>query len=183
MPRLRVGLSHAKPQGKPAVELRVRQEQISTLIQPVHDRLIGRVPTLVPKTNQVQGHRRRQFKPGVLSYPICELLREPHMLANMMLQALDSTMPDYKPQLQRPKAAPQLNMPVAIVNDGSGFRRLIPQIFGQNAESLNQGLPVRHPEAAAIEIGKHPLMRIEIVAVRRVHPVLKVPKLRTEHRR
>ena len=48
-----IGLSHAKPQGKPTVELRVRQKQIPTLIQPVHDRLIGRVTPLVSKTNQV----------------------------------------------------------------------------------------------------------------------------------
>ena len=105
------------------------------------------------------------------------------MLANVMLQALHSVMPDHKPQLQRAEAAPQLNMPVTIINDCSGFRRLISQILRQNAECLNQCLPVRYPEAAAIEVGKHPLMRIEVVAVRDVHPVLKVPKLRTEHRR
>lgn len=50
---LRVGLSHTKSQGKPAVELGVRQEQIPTLIQAVHDRLIGRVAALVPETNQI----------------------------------------------------------------------------------------------------------------------------------
>lgn len=48
-----VGLSHAKPQCKPAVELGMGQEQIPTLIQPIHDRLIGRVAALVPETNQV----------------------------------------------------------------------------------------------------------------------------------
>ena len=48
-----VGLSHAKPQGKSAVQLRVRQEQIAALIEPVHDRLIGRVVSFVPETNEV----------------------------------------------------------------------------------------------------------------------------------
>src|SRR5437763_13562530 len=103
------------------------------------------------------------------------------MLANVMLQSLHSVMPDHKPQLQRAKPATQLNVPVAIIYDVSRFRSLISQILRQYAECLDQGLPVRYPEAAAIEIGKHPLMRIEIVAVREIHPFLKMPKLRTEH--
>ena len=53
MPRLRMRLSHAQPQRHLPIQLRVRQKQIATRIQPVHDGLIRRIVALVPEADQV----------------------------------------------------------------------------------------------------------------------------------
>ena len=73
-------------------------------------------------------------------------------------------------------------MPVAIVDHRTRFRRLVPQILRQDAQRLNQRLPIRDPETTAIEIRAHPFMRIEIVAVSELNPILEMPELRTHHR-
>src|ERR1039458_8938541 len=87
------------------------------------------------------------------------------MLANVVLQAFDSVVADHEPELQRAEAASELDVPVAVVDDCARLGSLIPQVLGQNAQRLNQRLAVGDPEAVAVEVGEHPLMRIEVVAV------------------
>src|SRR5271170_5762031 len=94
------------------------------------------------------------------------------MLANVVLQAFNSVMPDYEPKLERSKTPAEWDMPVAIINHCAGFRRLITQIFRQHRERLNQVLAVRDIEDAAIAICEHPFMRIEVIAIREFHAIL-----------
>ena len=103
------------------------------------------------------------------------------MLANVMLQAFDAVVADHEPQLQRAEAASQLNVPVAVVDDCSRFGGLIPQVFRQDAQGLNQRLAVGDPEAVAVEVGEHPFMRIEVVAVGEFDAALQVAEFRAEH--
>ena len=117
VPRLRVGLSDAEPQGEFAIQLSVGQEQVTTAIQAFHDALICRIATLVAKANQIQRHGRGQLKAIIVAYPFGELLRQFHMLANVMLQAFHAVVTDYEPQLQRAEAAAELDVPVTIVDD------------------------------------------------------------------
>src|SRR5208282_5902694 len=90
-----------------------------------------------------------------------ELLSQAHVLANVMLQAFDPVMPDHKPTLERAKTASELDVPVAIINDGAGFRLLVSQGFRQHGERLDQVLAVGDVEDIAIEVGEHPFVRVE----------------------
>src|SRR6185437_4417059 len=109
-----------------------------------------------------------------------ELLRQPHVLANMELQPFNSVMPQHEPQLERPKATAERYLPVTVVDDRARFSCLITQIFRQHAEGLDQSFSIGHVKAIAIEIGEHPLVRIEAVAVRGFDAIVKETKLGTE---
>ena len=71
-------------------------------------------------------------------------------------------------------------MPVAVIENRAGFGLLVAQVFGQNAERLDQDLAIGYPEAVAIEIGEHPLVWIEAVAVGVIESVVDVAELRAE---
>src|SRR5579872_4137728 len=105
------------------------------------------------------------------------------MLPDVILQTLHAVVSDDEPQLQRTKTASQLNLPVAIINHRSRFRRLIAQIFRQNAQRLNQRLTVGDAKAVAIESREHPLMRIKGVTVSQLQAAMNLPKLRAQRRR
>src|SRR5579862_3262942 len=105
------------------------------------------------------------------------------MPANVMLQSFDAVMADHEPQLQRAETASELDVPVAVVDDRSRFACLIAKIFGQDAQGLNQRLAVGHPETAAVKVGEHPFMGIEVVAVGEFDAVLQMAKFGAEHGR
>src|SRR5579859_917405 len=94
------------------------------------------------------------------------------MLANVVLQAFDAVMPNDKPKLERPKAASELDVPVAIINDRARVGRRVAQVLAQNRERADQVAPVGHVEAVAIEVGKHPFVRIESVTVGELDAIL-----------
>src|SRR5258707_15528753 len=98
------------------------------------------------------------------------------MFANVMLQALHAIMPDHKPQLQRTKPPPQLNVPVAVIDHCPRLSRLVAQVLRQNRKRLNQVLAVGDIETIAVESCKHPLVRIESVAVGKLDAVMNKPK-------
>ena len=85
--------------------------------------------------------------------------------------------------LECPKASPERDLPVAIVDDRSSFSGFVAQIFRQHAQGLDERFAVGDVEAIAIEIREHPFMRIEAVAVRKLNAGLGVAKLRTNRRR
>ena len=101
----------------------------------------------------------------------------------MVLQAFHAIVADHEPQLQRAEAAAELNVPVAIVDHRARFRGLVAQVFRQNAQRLDERLAVGDPEAVAVEVGEHPLMRIEVVAVGEFDSVLQMAELRAERGR
>jgi hypothetical protein len=51
VPRFRAGLAHTQPQRHLPVQLRMREKQIAAPVQTVHDRLIRRIPSFVPKAH------------------------------------------------------------------------------------------------------------------------------------
>lgn len=110
MPRLGIGLSDAESQRELPVQLRMGQEQISTSVQPIHNRLIGRIAGLVPEANQVERSESGEFITLIPAHPTRKFLCQAHVLAYVMLQPFDSVVSNHKPQLQRAEPAPQLNM-------------------------------------------------------------------------
>src|SRR5579863_9287574 len=144
------------------------QEEVAAAVEAVHyplihDGLIGGVCAFVAKTDQVQRHGRSKLKFIVVAHPAGELLREFDVTADVVLQTFYSVVADHKPQLYRAETTAELDMPVAVVDDRARFCSLIAQVFGQDAERLNERFAVGDPEAAAVEVGEHPFMRIEIV--------------------
>ena len=79
----------------------------------------------------------------------------------------------FRARKRRPRGICQF----AVVDDRAGFGGLIAQVFGQYAESLDQGSPVGDKETIAIKVGEHPLVGIEAVAVSQFDPVLDVTEL------
>src|ERR1700739_1200206 len=61
VPRLGIRLSHTKRQRELPVQLRMGQEHIPALVQPVHNRLVGRVSGLVAEANQIERGGRSRF--------------------------------------------------------------------------------------------------------------------------
>jgi hypothetical protein len=103
VPRLRVGLPDAKPQREFAVELGVGQKKIAARVQPVHQKLIGLILIGTIARNRKQTRLRGgrgDLEALIIAHPARELLRQAHVLANVMLQAFDAVMPDHKPELE-----------------------------------------------------------------------------------
>ncbi len=114
----------------------MRQVEVSAAIQPVHQLLIYFVPALVTEADQVERRRRGEFETRIVSDPACELLSEFNVTPNVILQAFDAIVPNYKPEFKRAKAATERNLPVAIVKHRARFRGLVAQVFRQNAQGL-----------------------------------------------
>src|SRR5450755_3538233 len=100
-----------------------------------------------------------------------------------MLQALDAVVTNYKPQFKRAKTASELDVPVAIVNHRAGFRRLVAQVLRQNGERLDQVLSIGDVEYVAIEVGEHPFMRVEGVAVGKFDAIVDETEFRAQRGR
>src|SRR6266496_5869470 len=156
------------------------QIKIATSVQCVHEALVGLVARPQPETNQVQRRGNGQLKTRVAADPARELLGQPDVLADMELQSFDSVIAKHEPQLQRAKPAAERNVPIAIIDDGPRFRGFVPQIFGKNAERLDQYLAVRNVKTVTIEVRKHPFVRIEAIAVGVLEAGVDVAKLRAE---
>src|ERR1700757_1191800 len=102
------------------------------------------------------------------------------MLANVVPQAIYSVVTNHKPQLERAEAPPEGDLPVAVIDDGTRFGGLVAQVLREDAESLDQGLAIGNVEAIAIEVGEHPLMWVEAVAVCKFETTMEVAKFGAE---
>jgi len=158
MPPSGICLPHAQPQGQTIIQSRMREIKVPAAVEAVHQGLIGSIPALVPEAHQIQGHRRGHLEAVVTLDPPRKLLCQLDVPPNLMLQPFHAVVPDDEPELQRPEAPPQRNLPVAIVNHGPGFGGLVAQIFRQHAQSLDEHLAVGHIKAIAVEIGEHPFV-------------------------
>src|SRR5579872_2594148 len=98
----------------------------------------------------------------------------------VILKALNPVMANDEPQFQRAKSPAERNLPIPIIENRSRLGGFVPQILRKDAESLDQSLAIRDIKAVAIEIGEHPLMRIERVAVRKFYSVVRVAELRAQ---
>src|ERR1035437_7527377 len=130
MTGLSVSLADAKPKSEFAIELGMRKVEVAAAIQPVHQELISLILiTMIsraqPEADKVELGGRGEFEARIAAHPGGELLSQAHVLANVVLQPFDPVMPDHKPQLERAKPASELDVPVAIINDGAGFLCLV----------------------------------------------------------
>src|SRR5260370_38837728 len=107
MPFLRVGLANAKPQRQLPIQLRVREEEVATVVQALHDGLVYSVSSFVAETDQVQRDRRGQLEAVVILHPICEPLRQLHVATNVVLQALSAIVSKPEPQFYRARKPTQ----------------------------------------------------------------------------
>src|ERR1700682_2436532 len=81
-------------------------------------------------------------------------------------------MADYKPQLEGAESSSELDVPIAVVDHGARFARLIAEIFRQHRERTDQMAAVGDIKATTVEVRKHPFVRIEAVAVGKFHSVM-----------
>src|SRR5713226_9214964 len=123
--------------------------------------LVRAIYCVQPAADEIELRGRGEFEARIVVHPGGELLGQAHVLANVVLQAFDAVMPDYKPKLERAKTAPELDVPVAIINHSTGFSGLVAQVLRQDGKRLDQVLPVGDVEDVAIEVGEHPFVRIE----------------------
>src|SRR5215468_8698471 len=98
------------------------------------------------------------------------------MLADMLLQASDSIMPDHEPELQCPETAPELDVPIAVIDYGAAGCCGVAKVLGQDRKGVDQRLAVGDPETIAVEVGEHPLVWIEGVAIRQLDAFLDPPQ-------
>ena len=70
-----------------------------------------------------------------------------------------------EPQLERPEAPAEGDLPVAVVDDGPGLAGRGAQVLGQDRQRAEQRGPVGHPEQVAVEVHAHPLVRVGAVRV------------------
>src|SRR5258708_629124 len=138
----------------------------------VRTTLVRTIRRAQTEADEVELGGRGEFEARIVAHPGGELMGQAHVLANVVLQAFDPVVPDHKPKLERTKTAPEWNLPVAIVNDSAGFRRLVAQVLRQDGKRLDQALPVGDIENIAIEVGEHPFMRVEAVAVGEFHAIV-----------
>src|SRR5450432_1392627 len=101
------------------------------------------------------------------------------MLADVILQALDSILPNHEPEFERAKSAPQGNLPVTIVDHRARIRGLIAQVFWYYTQTLDQGIAIGHIKTTAIGVGKHPFVGIEAIAVGKIQTCMGAPKFGT----
>src|SRR5215475_2775013 len=99
VPYRRVGLTNAHPQRELVVQPRVREVEIATSVQGVHQFLILLIARFQTEADKIQWNWCRHFEARVRLHPFCKLLGQPNMVANMKLQSLNSVIPQHKPQL------------------------------------------------------------------------------------
>ena len=125
-----MGLADAPAQDERVPQFGVGEVELPTLVERVQQSLVEGIPALVPEADQIQRSRGHQFKLLVRCDPCCKLLGEFDVSADVVSQSLHPVVPDHKPELERPEASPQRDLPVAVINDGSRCGRLVAQIFG-----------------------------------------------------
>ena len=70
------------------------------------------------------------------------------------LHRLDAVDAQVEPQLQRPEAAAQRHLPVAVVDHRAALGGRRPQVLGQDAQRAEQRRPVGGPEQVAVEVDR-----------------------------
>ena len=112
-----------------------------------------------------------------------ELLRERDVLAQQRPQPLRAVAAQHPPQLQRAEAAPERDVPVAVVDHLAGVAGGVAQVRPGDRERVDQRLAIGHPQHVAVEVREQPLVRVERVAIGALGAALAVAVLLAEHRR
>ena len=183
MARLGPRLADAQAQRVVAVQHGVGQVELTAAVEPLQQAAVGVVAGLEAKADQVQRRGRGQLEARVVPHPGGELLGQLDVAPHVMLQTLHAVVADDEPQLERPEAPAKLNVPVAVVEDRARLGGLVLEVLRQDAQRAQEAGALGHPEAVAVEVGPHPLVRVEGVAVGQLQAVLQAAKLRAERGR
>lgn len=93
----RIRLADAESQGQLVIQAGVRQIEISTSIEQIHQELIRFVSALATKADEIERRRRCQLETIIVSDPTRELLRRFDVTPNVILQTFDAVVPDHEP--------------------------------------------------------------------------------------
>src|SRR5438067_8059870 len=87
-----------------AVELRVRQKDLTAAVRALEDPLVLVVGTVPPEDDEREAHRDDELPVRVDVDPLGEETREPHVLALDPAQPFRAVAPQHRPELQRTEA-------------------------------------------------------------------------------
>src|SRR5579864_3501529 len=159
------------------------QKQISRCIKVLHQRLVGGIRPLEAKAYEVERNGSYDFKSRILAQPAKKLVCKLHMTSYHSSQSVNSIGANDTPELQRAKAPPKRNVPIAKVDHFATRRCCVSQILRSNRERLGEFPAVAHVKAGAIEVGEHPLVAIKTVAVGQFQPIMDVAEFPTKSSR
>src|SRR5215813_4277836 len=129
-------MPNTKTQSEAIREPGVGEIKTAAAVESVEQALILVVAGAQAEAHQIERRFDRQFEALVALDPGSELLRQSHVLANVEAQAFYAVVAQHKPQLQGTEAAPQGDMPVAVVDDRARLGGLVAQIFGRDAQGF-----------------------------------------------
>jgi hypothetical protein len=119
--------------------------------------------------NIVKDERQRQFVQAgtIVEEKVEELpVRKIPYRSNEILELSLTISTEYKPQLQGTESAAERNLPVSVVDYGTGLGLLVSQVFGHYGQRLDEETTVLDPKGGAIKVYAEPLVRIEAEGVR-----------------
>jgi hypothetical protein len=117
----------------------------------------------------VKDERQRQFVQAgtIVEEKVEELpVRKIPYRSNEILELSLTISTEYKPQLQGTESAAERNLPVSVVDYGTGLGLLVSQVFGHYGQRLDEETTVLDPKGGAIKVYAEPLVRIEAEGVR-----------------
>ena len=119
----------------------------------------------VTEAHEAEGMGRGQFEVGVLFDPTGQLRGHLDSPPDVSADALHPERSDHKPQLEGPEPPSEGYLPVPVVDHCPGGSRLVLEVLGQDGQRLDQLGPIGDIEGGAVEVGQHPLVGVERVAV------------------
>jgi len=163
-------LADHEPDGEASAQLRVGHEDLAPGVHAIQEFLVQGVElrfgaaVVHPKTDEAQVDRGEDFEIRMRFEPFLEQPGQPDMLPDHGPDALDAVGTEDKPQLEGAEPAPELNSPVPVVADlgiHAGF-----QVFGVDLERPDERARILDEIGRTVEIGQHPLMRVEDEGIR-----------------
>jgi hypothetical protein len=76
----------------------VRKKKITAAVQLIHQLFIVSITRPQTKADEIKVRWRHDFEARVLPHPLSKLLCQAHVFADVILQSLDTVMPNYEPQ-------------------------------------------------------------------------------------
>ena len=180
MSLFRVSLPDAQAQNILVVQFRVRQVEVTGLVEVFQQALVEFISSGVAEADQIQRCWGDDLETFIGGDPGGEFLSESDVPPDMIAQPLHTIVADDEPEFEGTEAPTQGDMPITIIDHGAGLGGLVAQVFRQHAEGLNQICTIRDVKTIAVEVGEHPFVRVETVAVSQFESILYVAELGAE---
>jgi hypothetical protein len=85
----------------------------------------------VAEADQVERRGRQPLEVVARVHPARELLRPSDLPLDVRAQPLHAVVADHQPELERPEAAAERDLPVAVIDHRARLRRLVLQVLGR----------------------------------------------------